>query len=215
MSDELDSAAAVAPTDEGSASPDEGNHDDPASQIANLEQRLKDTQRKVTVLGNEKAELSGKLSAFEEVVPRPQADPPTNYWEGLDEEELALNPGLLVPRIQASQQGLVNDVAEVIKSVRDELASMIKGQNPERLAMADRIEELKQDPELKGFSDDALLTIAKRDAARAPKKKEDDDGLIPSAASGNHRKAQMSEKDIKQSPLYQQIYGDRFEEKGE
>ena len=214
MTDELDSAGNTAPTDEGAEAPEEGSPEAAASQIENLTQRLKDSQRKITEQGNENAELNGKLQVFQEVVPKPQTEAAPNIWADIDEEELALNPGMLIPKIQESQAGLVTDVAGVIRQVRDELMAKIEGQNPERLAMADRIAELKQDPDLKGFNDAALLAIAKRDAKNAPVKEEEEEA-IASPASGNHRKAQTSAKDVKKSPLFMEIYGDRFEEEGE
>ena len=214
MTDELDSADTSAPTDEGAEAPEKGSPEEAASQIENLTQRLKDTQRKVTDLGNEKAELNGKLQVFQDVVPKPQTEAAPNIWADIDEEELALNPGMLIPKIQESQTGLVTEVAQVVRQLRDELLAKIEGQNPERLAMADRIEELKQDPDLKGFNDAALLAIAKRDAKNAPAKEEEED-VIASPASGNHRRTQANAKDVKESPLWNQIYGDRFKEEGE
>ena len=105
----------------------------------------------------------------------------------------------------ADQQRLFT---EVLRERDAWMMEQVQSLNPERATFADQIAELKQDPAFASLPDNTLIAMAKRMAPKLQPKPR----RAPAPPGGGQRVAGGSEgePDLRQNPLYQQIYGDRW-----
>ncbi len=202
------STPAAADPDNPTTNPDGTPVED--DRLTTLEKRFKDTQVKLTQMGQENASLRGKVEVFESQAVAP-AEPRTDPLSELDEDEVLTNPMLIADAMRSDRDNLIQDVAVTIRSVRDELLSEIAEMNPERIKYRSAIDQLREDPELAGFGDSALTVIAKREQKLKPAQPlrgERPNGVPASGSQAAHTAPAAA--DVKKSPLFNLIYGDRF-----
>jgi len=180
------------------------------SEVEVLEKRFKDAQAKITELATANAELTGKVSVLAQPEPEVAEDP----WADIDEEEAVANPMILVDRAKKANAMLTRDIVGVLREFRAEFGGMIEKNNPERLAMKTVIDELKQDPEFAGLDDGVLLKIAKRNARVTPVKEVVKASGAPGGGSRITETSTTETGDVRKSSLYQEIYGDKFDDSG-
>ena len=134
-----------------------------------LEKRFKDTQRKLTEIATEKAELERRLARLEganEVLSRSERreEPPENPFKFLDDEDQDL---LDDPKnVKSLLKKTIGALAEVLE-VRDRaLSSRLMGEidarDPTVREVREKISELKRDPDYEGVPDKVLAIIAKK-----------------------------------------------------
>lgn len=186
-------------------------------ELATLRKRFHDTQKKLHEVTTENAKLSGKLEGVASTR-QPAAEAPSDPYAGLDEAEVIANPYLIVDALRKSQTSLVQEVAQVIRQIRDEFGAKIESQHPDRIALAEEIDKLREDPDLDGLDDKALMAMAKRNrrlAAEQETVEEEEEPLErPMRTLPGTRRASAGVSDPKKGPLFRAIYGEMFDDKG-
>ena len=169
------------------------------------DKRLRDTQAKLTQTAQENSEFRGKLSVLDKPAGQEVAADP---FASIDEEEAIADPMVIARAAQQANATMLTDVVGVLREFRTEMLGSIEKNNPERLALKTRIDELREDPDLADLDDGVLLKLAKRDQRTAPKPKEVERASGAPGGGSRARGSAPSADDIKKTSLYKEIYGD-------
>ena len=172
------------------------------NEVETLNKRLRDTQAKLTQIAQENAEFRGKLSVLDKPAEQTVVDP----FDSIDEEEAIANPMVIAKAARQANASMLTDVVGVLREFRSEMLKSIENNNPERLALKTRIDELKQDPDLADLDDAVLLKLARREKRTTPARTVEKASGTP--GGGSRARGGATVDDIKNSPLYKEIYGD-------
>lgn len=183
----------------------------PEVRLDKMEKRLHDSQAKITEMGQENAELRGKVDVLDRPAPV-ESEAISDPYDDLNEDEVLENPMLIVEASRAQNDRLIHDVGGALRLLKDDLLNELKQQNPERLALKTDIDELRSEPELAGLSDDALMAIAKRSRRVAPARKVEAVKPAGVPAGGSRVSATASDDEVRESPLYKMMYAELQEE---
>lgn len=177
-----------------------------------LAKRFKDSQAHISKIQNENKELRSRLDQltgrFEQLGKQEPREPEKLWIDEIDDEAIRDDPSQVKAILKRQRQ----EFAELLELRDRAIAEHMKGYDPERRSMADKIAKLKEDPELKDLSDDALLVIAKKFA----KDEIDEDEQVvrshgaPIGAKRNTvaRKEESREDKLKKfSPYFDRMYG--------
>jgi hypothetical protein len=188
--------------------PDQGilSDDTPGDQeLATLQKRFADTQRKLTELATANAELRGKISVLGDKPREQEVDP----LDQITADEILQDPTVAIKALKSLKQDLLGQLAEVLRARDAHFAGELKKLDPERLALREQIEELKQDPDLADLDESVLVKIAKRSKRQAG-----GDERRPFSAPGGRSSGSGGQKDVRKSDLFRMVYGNEFDEGG-
>lgn len=160
--------------DAGAAKGDEGD-----SQIdPKAEKRVKDAQAALTRANQEKAELKKRLELLDakldgvlHATQKPKDEPNPFGWidDEKELEEVYSDPKNLAKREKRMLQTLVQVLETRDSALTEMLLSEVKKVDPTRRELAEKVAELREDPDYEGFSEDQLVVLARK-AAKSERK---------------------------------------------
>lgn len=205
--------------DEGPEKVDKTDEDSPEveGREAVLEKRFKDTQRKLTEVATEKAQLAERLARLEgrldERLGNDKTEEPDPFSFLNDEDaELLDDPKNVRNLIKKTVGALAGVLGVRDQALYSRVAAELEKRDPTVREMRDKIEELREDGDYAEFSDRQLAVIAKKQLGRKKDDEEDDDGFRGSVGGG--RKTATKKRDPVDSEvdaMMKKIGYDRFD----
>lgn len=203
--------------DSGDVGADEGQTSQQTDEVAGKgdkpktdKERLENTRRELNRKSQENAdlkrkldELSGKIEGVIQMAQtKSEEKEEANPFAFLDDEATLANLYEDPKNMSKVLKQIVGYIGQTLsardKALLEEAKNLVRGVDPERRALAEKIVKLREDPENAIFSEDQLVTIAKKfiKDEKAPEKKVDeDDGYRGSfGVSGGGRRV-VTQKD--------------------
>jgi len=181
---------------------------DTAKRLKSLEKALLDTKRELTKVSMERAELRGKLEGVTQRDTKAEAD--SDWLSEIDADEVRTDPHLLVNAIKRFR----DEVVDVMRANNQWMSNQLKEKDPEMVAMRERMMALKDDPDYGKLSDDALLVIAKKQAAEERTRAKETRRAPARPGEGSSVSRRGSDKsDVRKTSMFKAIYPEFVEEK--
>jgi len=151
------------------------------------QKRYKDSQRHITKIEQENKELrsrmdqlTGRFEQIQQTTPK-QTEP--DWIDSIDDEAIKDDPAKVKELLRRQEAEFVRLLQLRDGAFNERLAAL----DPSVLSVKDKIDELKKDPDYKGFSDKQLSVIAKKLQSGAPDADERQQAEYRGAPAGGQR----------------------------